>query len=147
MHQIDPGLLRIFGRTTYERGRQYFERGNVLAFEYASSHQIVGSVAGTRKTPYSVTVDFGTGPGSTIVSLSGTCTCPVGYNCKHVAATLIAARDAASWAPGLAKEPFPRGVRNWLERSPATHRDAEDKGKEESLKTSREPPLLCVWDR
>ncbi len=68
------------------------------------------SVQGSQKTPYDVDVYFErTGKQ---IEIKGECTCPVGYQCKHVAAVLFAnhARQSSDTAPIRTE------LVNWLEQ-------------------------------
>lgn len=67
------------------------------------------SVNGTQKIPYEVNVFFD--GRSNKITIDGTCTCPVGYGCKHVAAVLLAKLGAVSAPAHVRSE-----VVNWLER-------------------------------
>ena len=57
-----------------------------------------------------------------LLSIEGHCSCPVGFNCKHVAAVLLAAQefstDGSSRGSGRAREPVSGEVRQWLNRWP-----------------------------
>jgi superfamily II DNA or RNA helicase len=50
--------------------------------------RILGQVQGTERHPYLVSIGLGIGADGR-VSIDGSCSCPVGFNCKHVAALLI----------------------------------------------------------
>jgi superfamily II DNA or RNA helicase len=50
--------------------------------------RIHGRVQGTQRRPYAVTIELGIGTHGK-VQIDGSCSCPVGFNCKHVAALLI----------------------------------------------------------
>ncbi len=79
------------GSTYYTRGLAYFEQGRVLAVEpvRADAHgvRLRAQVLGRQGQVYRQTIAirweaYG-------ASLDGDCDCPVGYNCKHVAAALL----------------------------------------------------------
>ncbi|HRK95051.1 MAG TPA: SWIM zinc finger family protein, partial [Rhodospirillales bacterium] len=69
--------------TRYQRRR--LARVTAMAKDGTS---IEGQVKGTQIRPYTVTVSIEP-LGNGRVEIEGVCTCPVGYNCKHVAALLI----------------------------------------------------------
>lgn len=78
-----------FSANSLERGRRLFDTGAVLEWRLAAdASKLDGRVIGTRRTPYHQSVTFGPR------SLRSTCTCPLGGDCKHVAALLFAAQDA-----------------------------------------------------
>lgn len=75
----------------YARGEAYARAGRVNGLKFSNSgNTIVAHVRGTAREPYLVTVYVSrTRSQRTIVS--GYCQCPVANDCKHVAATLVAA--------------------------------------------------------
>ena len=66
--------------SSFERGRNYFTSGNVIAVAIDGDN-IFGRVLGSQKTPYETEFTLKDG----VISDSD-CSCPVGYACKHVAA-------------------------------------------------------------
>jgi len=94
------------GSTSFKRGRGY-ARGRVLKVAWdPDEEKLMGRVVG-QGALYDTAAYFVPGPGGALAFEDGECTCPVGYNCKHVAALVIAAVDGR--APGLAA-PAPRPV-------------------------------------
>ena len=94
----DGHLLQVFGSRQFEAGREYFEDGFVnLRPETASGGRPVinAEVQGNRSRPYQVRVTVN---GSTHSKplVDGRCSCPMNWNCKHVAATLMAWRVVAA---------------------------------------------------
>ncbi|MEI2731702.1 MAG: DEAD/DEAH box helicase [Dermatophilaceae bacterium] len=82
------------GPRTYARGQGYAGNGRVRELTYTPEGHLRAAVTGSRHTAYRVLVrPNGVGPRTTF---DGTCTCPVGYNCKHVVAALLAARNGAA---------------------------------------------------
>ena len=78
-----------------ERGRAYFRQGKVLSWSAnTDGRKLQGQVAGSRRTPYRVFIHVW--PRRNGADIEGECTCPVGYDCKHVAAVLFAALAAKS---------------------------------------------------
>ena len=90
---IDEVLIReMVGTPAFLRARSYVSVGAVLSVEVTDileGRLVVGRVRGTSVRPYKVTVQLYDEPGGVEVS-DGDCTCPIGFNCKHVAAVLIA---------------------------------------------------------
>ena len=72
--------------STVERGRDYFRRGKVLTVEIDDG-DIVGVVSGSGRHVYEQSIYLHEDCG---VHIDGGCTCPMEYNCKHVAAVLLA---------------------------------------------------------
>ncbi|HBN21679.1 MAG TPA: hypothetical protein DD412_00375, partial [Holosporales bacterium] len=90
---IDISLKEIKAITTpaeYKRGMDYYNRGLVVDWEFdKDEHTVFSTVQGTK--PYIQEIDFYED------EIEGLCSCPMSYNCKHVAAVLIAAHyDKAS---------------------------------------------------
>ncbi|MFT6985153.1 MAG: hypothetical protein ACJAT7_000961 [Psychromonas sp.] len=79
-----------FGRNIIERGTRYFKESRVLSCEYdEQSNKLSGSVKGTSDTPYQTSASIKkSNKGGFIIHSS--CTCPVGWNCKHAVALLLA---------------------------------------------------------
>ena len=51
--------------------------------------RIVGRVAGSGGRVYSVDATLGRGADGRLSNVDGHCSCPIGYNCKHVTAVLL----------------------------------------------------------
>ena len=117
-------IRRTVGEASYLRGLDYFERGMVRKAAFGAEGRIHGSVSGSRPEPYAVVARYEGGPTGSLVPLEGHCSCPVGYNCKHTAAVLLAARylspGAAGDAGGIPREDASRDVRRWLEDWPGS---------------------------
>ncbi|MGZ5016955.1 MAG: DEAD/DEAH box helicase, partial [Methylobacter sp.] len=81
------------GDAFYERGRSYFERGTVINLTIKSEGalfvQINASVKGSDRDPYRQNIRIVWRPDYRAAEIEGDCTCPVGYNCKHVAAVCL----------------------------------------------------------
>jgi hypothetical protein len=96
--------------TIYQRSRRAF------VTEMAGDGTLIhGRVQGTQRRPYAVTITLGVGANGT-VRIDGSCSCPVGFNCKHVAALLIESMAAPNGqrlaAP--ARPVLPPRAENWL---------------------------------
>lgn len=72
----------LVGSSYYVRGVEYFGRGYVKSVEF-DENKILGSVIGSRQYKQIITVSDNI--------IEGKCSCPVGYNCKHVVAVLLEA--------------------------------------------------------
>ena len=78
---------------SFTRGRRYFEEGLVLSLEIdEESENFVHfhtSIKGRMSTPYkqNIKLDFSTGRDAP--DIDGSCSCPMHYNCKHVAAACL----------------------------------------------------------
>jgi len=90
----DDAIIRCVGAEAFVRGRGYAKSGRVSEITVNEAQRVVvANVQGTRRQPYRTIVQIEGRPTAAI--LRGVCTCPVAGDCKHVAATVIAARDGA----------------------------------------------------
>jgi superfamily II DNA or RNA helicase len=95
---VDEKVVRqTVGDAVYGRACAYAARGAVLSYSLVDhkggGKRLVGSVQGNARSPYEVVVRLlGEGPAA---GFTGTCTCPMVYDCKHVAAVVLVAGRAA----------------------------------------------------
>ncbi|EFC84999.1 DEAD/DEAH box helicase [Parafrankia sp. EUN1f] len=98
LQNVDRGHLRAtVGDTTYRRGLQYAQQGAVLQISWRpAGNTLAGVVAGSHGERYLTTVQFtGVGSGEQWWFDIGRCTCPVGVDCKHAVALVLAAATRA----------------------------------------------------
>ncbi|HEY5716360.1 MAG TPA: DEAD/DEAH box helicase [Psychromonas sp.] len=91
MPKITPqDISTSFGRNIIDRGTRYFKESRVLSCEYDDSKNLLsGTVKGSSETPYQTSASIKkSNKGGFIIQSS--CTCPVGWNCKHAVALLLA---------------------------------------------------------
>src|ERR1019366_8998581 len=82
------------GSSSFKRGRGYARGNRVAAIEWdANAERLTGSVIG-QGALYDTAAFFTAESGGALAFDEGECSCPVGYNCKHVAAIVIAAIDS-----------------------------------------------------
>ncbi|NEV60774.1 SNF2-related protein [Thiorhodococcus minor] len=108
---VDPRSL--------ERGRRYARNGHVLSVDLDQAGQTAaGRVLGSAGRVYQCVVQ-GVPTEAGAPDLVGHCSCPVGYNCKHVAALLLvlAERDPRPVPPDQGAQPLPRPLEGWLNRA------------------------------
>ncbi|MFC3631273.1 SNF2-related protein [Paracoccus angustae] len=95
-----------FDRLTAERGRDYSRRGFVRSVDLLPNGHLQARVTNYRGRTYqqhiAVRDDL----------VEGICSCPIGYNCKHVAAALITWSERGS--PGVGTG-LSFATRNWLQ--------------------------------
>ena len=138
-------IMGIVGSRFFERGYDYYKHGMVLSVGLEGDRKIHGEVAGSRSEPYvvDITVDFRAD--ESLFSIMGTCSCPVGFNCKHVVAVLLAANDLSlnreHANEEVVSDPVSPEIRHWLdccpensdmangEIAPTETRDAPEAGK------------------
>lgn len=98
--RITLGDIRdIATANAFDRGHRYWRQGNVVALKIDEADSlIIAQVRGSERRPYSQIIEIGQ-THEDWTDVEGQCSCPVGYNCKHVVAVLlkvIADQDAAS---------------------------------------------------
>ena len=77
--------------TAITRGRNYQAQGRVRNLVVSPDlTSITATVHGSRPEPYRQNINFSPAPAGR-TKINGQCTCPMGYNCKHVAAALFEA--------------------------------------------------------
>ena len=105
-------ILRLVGETSFGRGRAYARNGAVTHFAWdPDTSRLTGVVQGTAAMPYRCRIDLVTGPGGRHRPSTSVCSCPMDYDCKHVAATLLAA-NAASVRAAM-PQASPRRLSGW----------------------------------
>jgi len=72
-----------FDTSTLQRAQDYADRGLVMKVETERSGAVVSCVSNGRGQAYNQHIAL---HGDTVF---GACSCPMGHNCKHVAAALI----------------------------------------------------------
>jgi len=85
---IAEAFVSSFSPRTISRGRAYFNAGRVQ-IRHVDDLSLTAKVSGSRRTPYSVEIDWCSAAAGEVVA---TCTCPHyegGYLCKHIWATLL----------------------------------------------------------
>ncbi|MEO8284339.1 MAG: SNF2-related protein, partial [Pseudarthrobacter sp.] len=75
--------------TSLSRGRTYSRKGAVSSVEWNPKNlELKGTVQGNRSAPYRTRAAFKNGVGGLRLEW-GSCSCPMQFNCKHVAALLL----------------------------------------------------------
>ena len=117
-------IRRALGEPSFRDGQIYLDLGKVLRVEFKTPVELHGEVSGSGSSVYSVSAHLMFGPDDTLALIEGYCSCPVAFNCKHVAALLLAAGDRPA-EEAVAQDTIdlsrlPGDVRNWLGRWPGT---------------------------
>jgi superfamily II DNA or RNA helicase len=90
----DSAVRSAFGASTYQRGTSYARSGRVVQLELDEADQaLYAVVAGSGGQRYRTTVALQPDGGSGAFYVESYCTCPVGIDCKHAVAVMIAARS------------------------------------------------------
>ncbi len=92
--RILPSDIRhACGDTYFSRGQKYFQQGHVLelsiSLEDSTSVDLSSSILGSGKKYYTQTIRIDWKNEYTAVIIEGDCTCPMVYNCKHIAAACL----------------------------------------------------------
>ena len=92
----DDQIISRVGHRAFERGLDYARKGRVRGISVAGDGDIISAQSkGSGAHTYQTMVFRKQGARSAPASWAGTCSCPVGSDCKHTAALLIAARTLA----------------------------------------------------
>ncbi len=120
-------LVAAAGVTSYERGLRYQRQGAVTRMRWDRGlSELHGAVRGSAGDPYETVAYFHAGEEAVLEFDQGHCSCPVGYDCKHVVALVLAASQAqlARTGPERTAGARPRAltweqsVESWLEPWP-----------------------------
>jgi superfamily II DNA or RNA helicase len=102
------------GDSSFERGRSYFIKNQVVHLTVKSEGalyvQLNASVKGSMDIPYKQNIRIIWRPDFSSTEIEGHCSCPMGYNCKHVAAVCLQYQNSGS-SPSV-KEP---SCLDWLD--------------------------------
>ena len=103
----EAAMLRTLSRPAIEAGRAYAARGAVRRLATSADRRVIeAEVKGTATRPYALRITLRPRrEGGT--DFAGICSCPVGLDCKHVAAALFAARRERGDVPPLTPPPGP----------------------------------------
>src|SRR3954462_6152518 len=87
----DAVIRRSVGDDAWRRGAAYAREGRVSEISYSrSTGEISAVVIGSQRRIYQTVAVYD----RAVARWWGECSCPVGEDCKHAAAVLIAARQA-----------------------------------------------------
>ncbi|MDO4656197.1 DEAD/DEAH box helicase [Actinomyces sp.] len=96
----DDQIISRVGHRAFERGLDYARKGRVRGISVAGDGDIISAQSkGSGAHTYQTMVFRKQGARSAPASWAGTCSCPVGSDCKHTAALLITARTLAQVEP------------------------------------------------
>jgi superfamily II DNA or RNA helicase len=110
----DEDISRVVSRNAFDAGLEYHLDGRVQQLHIApDGSSIKSAVKGGGRSPYRQTIRI-IQTGGRKLQIFGSCTCPVGANCKHVAAALFSFQAEPKGtdfpaAPGHTKHPSPQG--------------------------------------
>ena len=99
----DDQIIRRVGRGAFQRGLDYARKGRVRGIGVAGNGDIISAQSkGSGAHIYQTMVFRKQHDQRSPEAWVGNCSCPVGANCKHVAALLITARSLAQEEPHVA---------------------------------------------
>lgn len=91
-YDLKTDIRRLIGETYADRGQVYARQGRVTEFSGAEGRRLLlGEVRGSGRSVYSQTISLDWSADGRLAGIDGECSCPVDYNCKHVAAVLFVA--------------------------------------------------------
>lgn len=90
MDITEAEIIQLVGHTSFLKGQTYQRQGRIQALS-RDDGVLLAIVRGSGGNIYETTVDVWRDANKRL-GADGTCSCPVGMNCKHVAAALIEAR-------------------------------------------------------
>jgi SWIM zinc finger len=95
-----------FGESTFKRGASYARNKRVLSLTWDEHEQVLRASVVGHGALYQTVARFND-RGYVPEFIEGECTCPIGYNCKHVAAIVLAAGEprGAVRPPGASPRP------------------------------------------
>jgi len=103
-------VLELCGSVATSRGRAYKSSGSVLEVEWQpENNMLFSNVQGSAAEPYQQRTLI------TTHRMDGECSCPVQYNCKHVAAALLCWVDKQN-VPQTDDDRALRAVNRWLQK-------------------------------
>jgi superfamily II DNA or RNA helicase len=109
-------LRRKVGGGSYARGTEYARHGAVVQSAWdPGDNALRGTVRGHDGNVYETAAVFSLTDGLPAEFWMGECSCPVGYNCKHVVALVLSAIAAKSQGPAQPKNPQPASWEHALE--------------------------------
>ena len=125
----DPDIAQQVGARTFERGQAYAAERRVRSLATRPDGlMLLGTIEGGGSETYQTFIEARPHPKGRSHLWSGTCSCPVRSDCKHVVALMLTARDVAQGRV-VAPLPGPEG-------------DGADQGP--TLPTAADPAPLVV---
>jgi len=110
-------IQRTMAPTALDKASRYQRQRRAFVTHMADDGTLIeGRVRGTQRRPYAVTIDLRIRPNGR-VTIDGSCSCPVGFNCKHVAALLIesmATPEGRKLSPSVGGPVLSPQAESWL---------------------------------
>jgi hypothetical protein len=111
----NEAIIAMAGPEAFARAQVYVREGHVTGLELDVERRIIsGRVKGSHHASYASSVQLAVGidgPGQMPLHVHrGRCSCPVGVDCKHAAAVLIAARGLPALSSQLGRPEWERSL-------------------------------------
>src|SRR5258708_15945121 len=104
-------VVAAVGAMSDTKGAQCVRRRAVVFRAWNGGRSTLhGSVRGREEHPYSTEAFFSFGDEHSLEFVHGQCSCPVGYNCKHVAALILAAASPVTGPAPVGPAPAARAL-------------------------------------
>jgi superfamily II DNA or RNA helicase len=93
---VDMGdIIKLVGKASFDRAQAYARNGAVMALEWDAEEGVLhGTVKGSERRPYHCEIELRPTHSTYSKPVDSTCTCPMDWDCKHVAATLLSSNAA-----------------------------------------------------
>jgi superfamily II DNA or RNA helicase len=108
---LEAMVHRLVDGGTFDRGLAYARSGAVLEYRWIEGDtRLSGAVRGSGRSSYVTSLIISRNGSGAIVDIQGNCTCPMGFNCKHVVALVLTAESGGvptKRAPVRAAQPPP----------------------------------------
>ncbi|RTZ79264.1 MAG: hypothetical protein DSZ01_04065, partial [Gammaproteobacteria bacterium] len=109
-------LQDFFDPVYYNRGVSYVRAEMVRMVKVMSGgRRLISRVQGSGRNLYSCDIELVI-PEGRVENILGICSCPVGFNCKHVVASLYHQILLQERSPADPGNELPFGPRQWFER-------------------------------
>ncbi|MBX3515985.1 MAG: SWIM zinc finger family protein [Rhodospirillales bacterium] len=116
LHTLDD-IRRTVSAAAFEKATLYQRRRRAFVSDMADDGtRIEGRVQGTQRRPYTVIITLEISSDGKL-RIDGSCSCPVAFNCKHVAALLIESMttpEGRQLASSAARPVLPPQAESWL---------------------------------
>jgi superfamily II DNA or RNA helicase len=142
-------LERLVGSGTFARGSGYAHDGAVRKRTWSpGGTHVVGEVQGGAPKPYVASVTLTRSRSKQLSAFRATCTCPVGVNCKHAVALVLAEEPTvrSGQAPTLTLVKGDSGRSRRTARATATDGQRRSKVRRDPGPTDWELPLQALLD-
>lgn len=114
-------IIRTVGGASFARGQGYAKGGAVLDLDWdVQDQRLSARVQGNDAVPYRTDIQLTRKGGGSYAIVDGLCSCPVSYDCKHVAAAAVRSNMAhilegpRTGTPPRAPTPAPSGWKESL---------------------------------